>query len=211
MKLFAVDGPVYKFMVTLTNIFILNMLWILTSLPIITVGISTVAVFSVTLKMVDDEEGYVSKQYFKAWRENWKQGLPLGILTLVCFYGVYLDFQFFHALENHPIFLLFAGFIAAFLFGCTFLYAYPQVARYDNKLYIILRNSFRIAIKYFGWTLLLFVVCGIEVCAFLWNETTEFFGVLIGPGCLIYTISAIVKRVFLRLEKARREGERGVS
>lgn len=211
MKFFSVDGPLYKFMNTLTNIFVLSILWLLTSIPVLTVGISTVAVFDVTLKMVDDEEGYVWKQYFKAWKQNWKQGLPLGILTLICTYAIYLDFQFFHALETHPIILLFAGFIGAFLFGCTFLYAYPQVARYDNKLHIILRNSYRMAIKYFGWTLLMFFVCTVEVLAFLWNGTTEFLGILIGPGCIIYTISAITKKVFRSLENKRKEGEEGVS
>lgn len=207
MKLFSVDGPVYKFMNTFMNIFILNVLWLITSLPLVTIGISTVAMFDVMLRMADDEEGYVAKQYFKAWKTNWKQGLVLGLLAMFCFYAVYLDFQFFNALETHPLMLAFAGFIGAFLFLCTFIYAFPQAARYENKLYIILRNSFRIAIRHFGWTLLMFFIVAVEICAFLWNTTTQFLGVLIGPGVIIYTISSIVMIVFHKMEKARRDGE----
>ena len=43
------------------------------SLPIFTIGATTCAAFSVTLKMVDDEEGYVGKMFIKAFKENLKQ------------------------------------------------------------------------------------------------------------------------------------------
>lgn len=210
MKLFSVDGAFYKFMTTLMNICVLSLLWFLTSIPVITVGISTVALFDVCLKMVDDEEGYVAKQYFKAWVANWKQGLLLGILNLICIYVVYLDFEIFNKLESHPITLLFAGFISGFYFICTFLYAYPQIARYDNKFHIILRNSNRMAVKFFGWTLLMIVLCAMELAVFMWSGPTLLLGFLIGPGTVVYTISAIMKRNFQKLEKARSEGEKGV-
>ena len=211
MKLFSVDGPVYKFMTTLMNICLLSLLWLITSIPVVTVGISTVAVFDVCLKMVDDEEGYVVKQYFKAWRANWKQGMILGILNLLAFYAVYLDFEIFNKLESHPIVLLFAGFISGFYFICTFLYAYPQVARYDNKLFLILRNANRMAVKFFGSTLFILFLCGLEIVIFLWCGPTMILGLLIGPGTIIFTICVIMKINFKKLEKARAEGESKVS
>lgn len=211
MKLFSVDGPVYKFMTTLMNICLLSLLWLITSIPVVTVGISTVAVFDVCLKMVDDEEGYVVRQYFKAWRANWKQGMILGILNLLAFYAVYLDFEIFNKLESHPIVLLFAGFISGFYFICTFLYAYPQVARYDNKLFLILRNANRMAVKFFGSTLFILFLCGLEIVIFLWCGPTMILGLLIGPGTIIFTICVIMKINFKKLEKARAEGESKVS
>ena len=42
-------------------------------MPIFTIGSTTCAAFSVTLKMVDDEEGYVGKMFIKAFKENLKQ------------------------------------------------------------------------------------------------------------------------------------------
>lgn len=211
MKFFSVDGSFYRFMTSLMNICILSILWLVTSLPLVTVGISTVALFDVCLRMVDDEEGYVTRQYFRAFTRNWKQGFVLGILNLVCIYVVYLDFEIFHKLERHPLPLLIAGMISAFYFLCTFIYAYPQVARYDNKFHIILRNSNRMAIRFFGWTLLILVLCGLEVILFLWSGPTMILGLLIGPGCIVYTISAVMKRNFRKLERDRKEGEHSVS
>lgn len=210
MKFFSVEGPVYRFMTTLLNVFLLNLCWLITSIPIVTVGASTVAMFDVMLKLVDDEEGYVVKQYFKAFKANWKQGIPLGLLNLLAAYAVYLDFSIFDAMDNPPIWILMIGILSAFYFCLVFLYSYPQVARYQNKLWIIMRNSARIAIKYFGRTMLMIVVVGAELVLFNWNLTLMFVGLILGPGCVCLTISAIMKPVFKKLEKAREDGESGV-
>ena len=103
MKFFSVDGPVYRFMSSLFHVLLLNLCFLLTSIPIVTIGASAVALFDVMLRMVDDEEGYVVKQYFKAFKANWKQGVPLGILNLIAAYAVYLDFQFYHAVKARKI------------------------------------------------------------------------------------------------------------
>lgn len=210
MKFFSVEGPVYRFMTTLLNVFLLNLCWLITSIPIVTVGASTVAMFDVMLKLVDDEEGYVVKQYFKAFKANWKQGIPLGLLNLLAAYAVYLDFSIFNAMDNPPIWILMIGILSAFYFCLVFLYSYPQVARYQNKLWIIMRNSARIAVKYFGRTMLMIVVVGAELVLFNWNLTLMFVGLILGPGCVCLTISAIMKPVFKKLEKAREDGESGV-
>lgn len=63
MKLFSVDSPVYKFLSKFLDVVKLNFFWILFSIPVITVGASTVAAMSVGLKMVDDEEGYIGKNF----------------------------------------------------------------------------------------------------------------------------------------------------
>lgn len=49
-------------------------------------GASTAAAFKVCLHMVDDEEGYIAKEFLKGFRENWKQGTVLGIISLYDLY-----------------------------------------------------------------------------------------------------------------------------
>ena len=105
MKFFSTDGSLYKFLTRLWDMIKLNLLWILFSLPIVTMGAATVAVYSVTLKMVDDTEGYVGRQFIKAFKENWKQGIPMGLLAIFCSYVVYLDFEMFNKIEGNPIIL----------------------------------------------------------------------------------------------------------
>ncbi|MGN0435753.1 MAG: YesL family protein [Wujia sp.] len=207
MKIFDVDGPIYKLMSSLTDVFVLSICWLIGSIPIVTIGVSTVALFDVTLRMVDNEEGYVGKQFFKAYKANLKQGFILGLITILCAYVIYLDVQFLGAKSQGSFVLMVMTIVTIFVFVCSLLYAYPLAARYENTIRQILRNSFRISMKYNVKTLLLIVVLVIEIAAFLWNMTTVILGILIGPACLAYTISSISKPIFKMIEKDNKSEE----
>lgn len=176
-------------------------MWLLFSLPIVTVGAATVAAYTVTLKMVDEQEGYVARQFVKAFKENWRQGIPMGLLALVCSYAVYLDFELQRVTEGDSTMFLIFGIVAAFVFGMSFIYAFPLSARYENTLIGTLKNSVNIATRYFLRTLLLAAVLAVEVIIFIFNYTTMLIGVLIGPACIMLTISGFALRFFKEIEK----------
>lgn len=201
MKFFSVDGALYKFLTRLWDMIKLNFMWLLFSLPIVTVGAATVAAYTVTLKMVDEQEGYVARQFVKAFKENWRQGIPMGLLALVCSYAVYLDFELQRVTEGDSTMFLIFGIVAAFVFGMSFIYAFPLSARYENTLIGTLKNSVNIATRYFLRTLLLAAVLAVEVIIFIFNYTTMLIGVLIGPACIMLTISGFALHFFKEIEK----------
>lgn len=201
MKLFSVDGPLYRFFARLWDVIVLNFLWFLCSIPIVTFGAATVAVFNVTLKMVDETEGYVGRQFFKAFKANLKQGIPLGLLELFCVYVVYLDFEMFRAIEDGPVMFLIFGIVAIAVFGAAFLYAFALSARYENTLMNTLKNSVSITCKFFLRSVILVIVLAVEVLIFLFNNITVFLGILIGPVCLMYTVSGMALPLFRQIEK----------
>lgn len=201
MKFFSVDSPLYKFLSKFLDVLKLNFLWILFSIPVITVGASTVAAMSVALKMTDDEEGYIGKSFVKAFKENWKQGTLLWIITVVAVYAIYMDFQLFEAVDDNPIIFLIIGMVSVALAIVALLYSYPLAARYENTLINTIQNSINISRKYFGRTLLLVIVIAVEYIVFNFNKTMLFFGIIVGPGFMIFTIAAFSKRIFQVIEK----------
>ena len=201
MKFFSVDSPVYKFLSKFLDVVKLNFFWILFSIPVITVGASTVAAMSVGLKMVDDEEGYIGKNFLKAFKENWKQGTILWVITVVAVYAIYLDFQLFEAVDNNPIIFLIIGMASIALAVVALIYSYPLAARYENTLINTIQNSINISRKYLGKTLLLVIVLAVEYIVFNFNKTMLFFGIILGPGFMIFTIAAFSKRIFQEIEK----------
>lgn len=201
MGLFKVDGPIYEFIRRFIDVLKLNFLWVLFSLPIITIGASTVAVYSVSLKMVEDKEGYVAREFIKAFKSNLKQGIPLGLITLGAIYVVYFDFMLFNAIESNPLPLLIIGILAGVYFLLSLLYVYPLIARYQNTILNSLNNSFQISIKFIGRTLFLLFIIAFMIVFFLYNYTTIFFGILIGPAFIMFTVSAFSLRIFNKIEK----------
>lgn len=201
MKFFSVDSPLYRFLNKLLDVLKLNFLWLLFSLPIVTIGASTVAAMYVALKMADDEEGYIGKQFVKAFKENWKQGTVLWLITIVAVYAIYLDFQLFEVVEDNPIIFLIVGIVSIVVVISALIYSYPLLARYENTLFHTIQNSIEISKKYFGKTILLALILAVECMIFMFNTTMVFLGILFGPAIFIYTIAGMSKRVFQDIEK----------
>lgn len=206
MKLFSIDGPLYNFFSRLLDMIKLNVLWFLFSLPVVTIGASTAAAFSVTLRMVDEREGYIAKQFWTAFKANLKQGIPAGLLNLFFVYALYLDFQLFHAVEGNPIYFLILGIVGSVMCFGYFIYAYALMARYDNTLLKTLKNSMDISVKYFGRTVMIAVVVAVEIIVFIFNTTTMFLGLLIGPAVIFLTISGPAMYIFRDIERKSKEG-----
>lgn len=201
MKFFSVDGGIYKFMQSLWDLVKINFLWIICSIPVVTLGAATIAAFDVTMKMADDEEGYVAHQFMRSFKANIKNGMPLGILWLFCLYVVWLDFSLFNQIEGNPMILLVMGIVAGFIFLLAFLFAFPLQARYENTLFRTLKNSVDISMRYFLRTLSLIFVLFVEIIIIFWNNTTMFIGLLVGPACMIFTVSGYARFFFRELEK----------
>ena len=201
MEIFSPDSPIYRFMRNLTDLLVINVLWALCSLPVITLGPATIAAFDVTMKMAGDEDGHVGKQFWEAFRKNLKTGIPYGLLLLAGCYMVWLDFSLFEQLEEHPFLLLVCGWVGGFALLMMFLYAFALQARYRNSVLRTLKNSADIAIRYFLRTILLIALLVLEVFLIFWNSTTLFFGILIGPAAMIYTISGFARYFFREIEK----------
>ncbi|MEH7495451.1 YesL family protein, partial [Neobacillus niacini] len=105
------DGRFFRFTTKVSNLFLLNILWIIFSTPILTMGAATSAVYYVTLKMVKNEEGYIIKDFWYAFRQNLKQGIMIEFVLLVG--GVILLGDIWYFLQMGTIF----GYILAGIFS----------------------------------------------------------------------------------------------
>lgn len=201
MKFFGPDSGFYKFIETLTNVFVINILWLVTSLPLITLGGASIAAHDVFMKMLDGEDSHVAREFFGSFKRNFKNGIPYGLLFLLCCYVVWLDFSLFNQIEGNPMILLIMGMVGAFIFLLSFLFAFALQARYENTLINTLKNSVDISVRYFVRTLSLIIVLAVEILVIFWNTTTLFVGVLIGPACIMYTVSAYARHFFKLIEE----------
>ena len=84
MKFFNMDSPLMRFMTKVADLMILNFLFIVTSLPVVTMGAAWTALYYVTMKMVKDEEGAIVKAYFHSFRQNFRQATVLWLGVEIC-------------------------------------------------------------------------------------------------------------------------------
>ena len=169
-RLFNPDNPFWLGMGKIFDIFVLNVLWLLCCIPVITIGPATTALFYSMIHLVRNEGFSVTQDFFRSFRQNFRQGILLGIpLTLtgaflmadvwICYRagtGIYTFFMVFFAV----MFLLWS-FIT--------LYAFPLLAKFEKSNKEILIWAFTLSIRHTGLTLLmLFILAfGLWVCHIL--------------------------------------------
>lgn len=81
-NLLSLDGPIMQLINKIVYSVYLNILWFICCIPIVTVGASTTALFYVTLKIARNEEGHITKAFFRSFRENLKQGTLIWMILL---------------------------------------------------------------------------------------------------------------------------------
>lgn len=82
-NMFNSDSSFSKIMNKIADWFILNILWIFCSIPIVTIGATTIALYSVNLKIINNEEGNLIKTFFKSFKENFKKSTIIWLIILI--------------------------------------------------------------------------------------------------------------------------------
>lgn len=200
MKLFTINGKFYKFLNTLWKLVKLNIIWLIFSLPIVTIGAATIAALKVTNDMVNDEEGYIWRDFIDSFKKNIKVGILIGIITLFLSYSVYLNIELFNKVEGNPMMFLMLGLFIGLIAILHLIFAFPILARYESTLRQALSNSREIFFKFFISSIFLVLIIGLLVIIFSFNFTLIFFGALLGPASIFLTISSFSMRNFRMIE-----------
>lgn len=160
--LFNPENKFWNFMGKITDVCCMSLLWLLTSLPVFTIGASTTAFYSFTLDAVTDNEGKVLGTYFSAFKENFKKATLLWLLQLalgICLgINLYAAWKLYLAKGILALAFLSLAACAMLILICCGFYWYPILSTYDFPLKKILADSFVMAIGNLHVTVSLMVV-----------------------------------------------------
>ena len=181
------------------NFLLLNILWVVCSIPLVTAGASTCAAFYVSLKMVNDEEVNVIRMFFKAFKQDFLQGTIMLCITSPCVTLSY--FMWHYILQNDINLLLVLGaIVVTFILIIINFYSYPLIARYSNSIKNIIRNSAGITVQHFKTTILTIVVAAAEIAIMFIVPLVTIAGLFFIPELVVYTISKTAKPIFDEIE-----------
>lgn len=144
MRFLHPDSPLMQFLSKVADIMLINLLFLLCSMPLVTVGAAMTAAYKVTQDMVLQNDHNIIRRFFRTFRDDFKQSTIVWFLFLLsCGILAYDGFLVFFYCEGGMAITLyvFLGFLAFLLLG-TVTYLYPLIARYNNTLRNHTRNSF---------------------------------------------------------------------
>jgi len=143
-----------------TSLIKLNLLFIFSCIPIITIGPAIGAMTSVTIRMVEDKPSDLVYDFKEAFKKNWKSSFLSGMLALVIIFILWWSIAFCMHSEG----LIFNVIISVLLVimvivGISYIYIYPMIVKIDLPLKIILKNAFLLGISRIKHSFPTFLLC----------------------------------------------------
>ena len=208
MKFMSLDGPVMKFLGKVADMMILNLLVIFCSIPIITMGAALTAMHYVALRVVRNEESYITKDFFKSFKMNFKQATVMWLFMLVI--GALIGYDIFIMTSttiNIPTVIKVIVLVVTVILALTTSFVFPLLAKFDNTSANIFKNSFAISIAKFPRAVVM-VVVSLAPIAILFMPKYFPFLVLLGFSVPAWICALLYNDVFKRLEEIVYEAER---
>jgi uncharacterized membrane protein YesL len=201
-KFFDSNNPVMRFLSTLVDLVILNVITILYSLPLITAGGALTAMNYVMLHMYRGDESYITGMFRKSFRANFKQGIPEGLLALAAAAITAVDLMALHGSESRiaTLMMMVITIIAVMIF-VTCVYMFALQSRYENTVSGTILNAVRLAISNLPRSAGMAVIwlIWILILVYLYKAASLFFLIfgLTLPG---YMCTILYNRIFEDLE-----------
>lgn len=208
MGIFSIDNAFGRFMDKVWKCIILNIIFLICCIPIITAGPALTALFSVLMKLVRDENVAVIKDYFEAFKRNFKQAFVIHMMLIIAAVALFLNLYYGRQLrKEYEIYKYwqYLMYVITFVYLMVLLYVYPLLAAFENTVRGTLQNALLLPITHIWWTLLMMAVtiiplylCYINVNIMEWGLLIYTFG---GFAGIAYIHSLIFKRIFAQYLK----------
>lgn len=202
---FAWDGPLIRFFTMAGKLIILSLLWLVSCVPVVTVGLATTALYYTTVKVVRRDNGYLFQEYLGAIKREWKQGILFSVIYIVLYAVLYLDYMVWTDRTSLQGLLL--GIVCLVLIVITTMsacYLFPLISRFELSFGDALKTAFFLTFRYLPSSIGMFLMVAISVE--LVNYSNYF--VLFLPGFAIMGISVLVERIFRSMIPEPEEGDR---
>ena len=211
--LFDINNPVMRFLTKLFDCLVLSVLWIVFSLPIVTMGASSTALYATVYHRIRRDEGYLWQTFWKSFRENFKRSTLSWLAVLAMILFLIYDAAALRAMirSGHPMGRLY-GVILVLLgvAGVWAMYLAAYSARFQGGVKDMIRFSFYLMMAH-----------PIKSIAVLLTLLGVGFIILMMPGLALFlpaagfwVFSAIVEPIFLQhmrpedVERTSREKEK---
>lgn len=138
------------------DLFALNMLFLLSCFPLITIGAGATSVYYITLKMAAGTDTYIWKPFFKAFRENFKKSTIVWCITAGIALVLFMDFHLKTYIPGtfgtilHYMFI-----IMSILYIFYLTYVFPMMAKFENTIKNSMKNALLISVLNFPYTLMM--------------------------------------------------------
>lgn len=196
-SIFSPDNPVFRFIIKIGYCWWLNILWLATSIPVITIGASTTALIYSAMKLHKDE-GYPTKNFFHSFKENFRQATIIWLIYLAAGALLMLGAVYWNQSRISGHFIAQALIWALILlYAMSISYVFAIQSKFVNPISRTIIYSFLLPLRNLKETLLILVTIAAVV---YFNVTTifmvNFWTLNLGIGLIAFLFAVFYSNVF---------------
>lgn len=191
-----------RFLTGLANLIIVNLLFMITCIPVITIGASVTSLYRITIAILAGDNPAVFRDYLKSFKDNFLKATLLQLLYM--FLAAFFLFEIYmvnnmmdpkFSWAQYPAYFFLAAICAS---AC---YAFPLLAWFEETFKQILKNSLLLALSNLPVTIMFIVITGGLLFLTYYFTVIMMSGfVFLGFALVATFYSLFLKRIF---EKAR--------
>lgn len=199
---FSPDSKFMQAMSRLADLVILNLLFLVSCLPLFTIGAATTALYTVCFQIGTEKEGKILRTYFQAFRENFKQGTVLFLILALFILALLFDTLLLCSLTGWRRYgCVLTGFLLV-LAVLMYSYAFPLLSQFSNGTRETLKNSLFLSLGYLPRSLPVAALNIFPLALALLNFYTFLYAgimwVFLYFSAAAYLSSFLLKKVFAR-------------
>lgn len=193
-NIFNLESPLWNILNKITDVIILSLLFIVTSIPLVTIGASLTALYYQMFRLSENTEGNIVKGYLKSFAENFKKATPVWLACL--FAGAFLAGDLLICIKmKMPAATFFMAVISVLaLFYVMFItYLFPLLSRCIASTKKVVFMAFMMSVKELPRTIFLVFITGIMTAVGVF-VTAPFLAV--APGVIAFSHVFIFREIF---------------
>lgn len=205
MRFFVIDSPLMRFLSRIGDLILLNLVFVASCLPAITIGTALSALYAVAMKLVRGEEPAILREYLKAYKRNFKDATAVWLLLAAAGALLLLDFRLIGMFEGGMYLLL--KFLLGVVLGVwivIFQYVFAYIGRFKNSVFQSLKNALLLGAAHIPSTVMLVGIGGGLFIITLFTSRTFVVGTILwaffGFAVLSYVQSFLLCRIFSKYE-----------
>ena len=202
---FDTDNFLMRFCEKVLDIVTVNLLFVVSCLPIVTIGVAKISLYQTIFEVKSSRRVPVFKTYMRAFQQNLKLGLQLGLLELGIFLISVVDLSLFWGQTSLGFQLIKAICLGILIFlTLVMLASYPIAARYDLTWKEVLQKGLLLVSFNFVWFFLMFaIILLIMILLYLSGFTLVLGGsafLLFGFGLLAFCQAGLMEKLFAKYQ-----------
>lgn len=197
-RFFDYDNLLFRFLSKVADLIVLNVLFLLFSIPLVTIGASLTATHFAALKL-RREEGHVLGNFWKSFRENFKQSTIIWLLYAIYMAIICSSWAMLSSAEETMGSIMQGTLLAAFVLSMSFaLWVFPLQSKFVNPIKRTVRNAFIMIFKHILRTVFMLIV---SVLPFLLSVKLLSLMLLLGFSVPIYVCAITYNKLFEKMEQ----------